>query len=238
VQDITYDIEKNNKKLHYEKVKRYFRENIEDKNGYHKTTKSYMQRHKIMDLYFSILKNIMNNNDNIKSVIDVGCGSGNFISKLVTQFPQFKQIIGIDFLTEMVNSAQDKINQSDKVSLIQADILNIPFNNKNFDITICMDTLHHIHHDDFNKAIEELTRITDKILILEIRNKKNISHFWYEHIVAPIYFQGLPMLATSISEIDNLMENYDFQLQTVKGLFPKSWGCRRLVLSYKRITTN
>ena len=117
---------------------------------------------------------------------------------------------------------------------MQGNILNIPFDDRYFDVTICIDVLHHIHSDDFKTAIGELTRITDKYLVIEIRNKKNIFHLWYNHILQPLFFKELPIFTTSIDEVNNLIDEYNFELDVARRIASSRWSCRRLVLVYKR----
>jgi ubiquinone/menaquinone biosynthesis C-methylase UbiE len=167
--------------------------------------------------------------------IDVGCGIGDFTQELAKRYPQFNEIIGIDSLEEVLEIAKKNAMQFDRVSFTEGNVLDIPFNDRNFDVTICINLLHHIHIDDFERAIGELARITDKYLILEIRNKDDIFDFWYTYILIPFFYKDLPVYANSVSEVNDVIKNHGFRLQTARGTFLKSWVCRRLLLTYKRI---
>ncbi len=88
--------------------------------------------------YFDIVTPDMLNDQ--KTAIDLGCGSGRFIKALL---PRVKHIVGLD-PSKAVLAADQLIGQSDKVTLIQADIDNIPFPDDYFDFAYSLGVLHHI----------------------------------------------------------------------------------------------
>ena len=226
------------KKVHYESTKKYFRKNANFKEGYYTTKnteeiKKEIGKRDMWDIYSSSLDEILQNNTESKSVIDVGCGMGNFTLELVNR-EQFKKIVGVDFLKETLKLACENAKLFQRATFIEGDLLNIPFIDRSFDITICLNVLHHIHVKDFDNAIQELARITNKYLILEIRNKRNIFNFWHNNITLPILYKNLPIHTTSTSTVNSLMSNHNFQLQTVGRKALLSQICERLVLTYKR----
>ena len=228
------------KKLHYELVKNYFREIAIDKEGYYGIKISWKLQHdksqfKIMEICNSNLKKILHENPKISRVIDIGCGIGDFTIDLVNRYPQFEKIIGIDFLQEPIDIALKNGKKFDNVSFIKTDLLDVPFEDRFFDVSICINTIHHVHTDDFVKAIKEFARVTDKYLILEIRNKKNIFNFWCKYISIPILYKNLPVTSCSISEINNMIKKYNFKLQSAEGRCSWNRFCWRLLLLYKKI---
>lgn|GEM_PF-1197433 len=229
------------KKSHYELVKHYFKKNIVNRNGYQAEYKNAIKkdrrRSKIQDICFSILDQIMQSESGVKKLIDVGCGVGDFTLDLAVKYSQFEKVVGIDFLKERVDIARQKVEQIKNVFFFEADLLDIPFVDRSFDMTICINVLHHVYIDDFSKAIRELARITGKYLILEIRNKKNIFNFWYKYVVIPLFYRDLPVYDISISEVCDLIKN-DYQLEMTRGVLSVDWGCRRLILVFKRINND
>jgi len=226
------------KKMHYELTKKYFRKSATSKKGYYTTKnteelKQKIRKRDMWDIYSSSLNEILQNNSESKSVIDVGCGMGEFTLELVSR-EQFKKIVGIDFLKETFRLTYENTKLFERATFIEGDLLSIPFNDRSFDITICINVLHHIHVKDFSNAIQELARITDKYLILEIRSKRNIFNFWHNHVTLPIFYKDLPIYTTSTSKVNDLMINHNFQLQTVGKKALLSQICGRFVLTYKR----
>ena len=226
------------KKLHYELTKKYFRKSANFKEEYYTTKnteelKQEIRKRDMWDIYSSSLDEILQNNSESESVIDVGCGMGNFTLELVN-CEQFKKIVGIDFLKETLRLACENTKLLERVTFIEGDLLNIPFNDRSFDITICLNVLHHIYVKDFSNAIQELARITNKYLILEIRNERNIFNFWHNHITLPIFYKDLPIYTTSTNDVNYLMTNHNFQLQTIGRKTLLSQICGRFVLTYKK----
>lgn len=226
------------KKQHYEVTNEYYRKSALHRDGYYDAKKSGELKHetlqlKIWEIFASFLDKILCDNVGIVNIIDIGCGRGDFTTDLVERYPQFEEIIGLDVLRETIDIATENAKRFDKLSFIQANLLNIPFKDKNFDITICVNLLHHIHFDDLNKAIAELSRITDKYLILEIRNKKNVFNFWYKLMIL-LKFKYIHVYGNSVSEISALLKKHNFKFQMSKGIFSFKNACRRLVLVYKR----
>ena len=229
---------KKDKKLHYRLTKKYFKKNAILKKGFYTSKcteelKQQIRKRDMWGIYYSSLEEILKNNSDITSVIDVGCGMGNFTLELVNR-EQFKKIVGIDFLKETLRLACENEKLLERVSFIEGNLLNIPFNDRSFDITICLNVLHHIHAKDLSNALQELARITNKYLILEIRNERNIFNFWHNHLILPIFYKDLPIYTTSIIDVNDLMINHNFQLQTIRRKPLLSQICRRFVVTYKR----
>lgn len=240
MQDFKCSKSSKGKKLHYKLTKQYFRKSAANKMGYYdaktgRELKHDIKQRKIWEICNSILDEILQNNPEITKVTDVGCGIGDFTIDLAKRYPQFEKIVGIDFLKEPIDIARENAKQFDKVSFMKEDLLDLPFNDRFFDVTICINVLHHVYIEDLEKAVQELARVTDKYLILEIRNKKNIFNFWYKYILLPIFYRDLPIITCSISEVNDLIKNHSFKLQISRGIFPGSWVCRRLLLLYKRV---
>jgi len=235
----SYSEYKKNKKLHYELTKKFFRKNAADKKGYYNSkdaeaVKQEIQNRRMWEIYSSSLDRVLQNNRSIDSVIDVGCGMGNFTLELANR-KNFKKIVGIDFLKDTFDIARENPKFFERVSFTEGNLIYMPFKDRSFDLAVCLNVLHHIHVDDFNLAIKELARITDKYLILEIRNKKNILDIWYSKIILPKYYRKLPLYTSSIQEINGLMKKFNFQLENMEGERFYSWTCRHLVIVYKRV---
>ena len=77
---------------------------------------------------------------------------GNFTLELANH-NQIKKIVGIDFLKETINLAREN-KKFEKVTFFQGDLVNMPFCDRSFDVTFCLNVLHHIHKEDFNKTLD------------------------------------------------------------------------------------
>jgi ubiquinone/menaquinone biosynthesis C-methylase UbiE len=234
---------KKRKEKHNKLTKDFFKECANEKMGYYDAKKKVKLDHsskqyKIWNLCTSCIDKLINNNKNIKKVIDVGCGIGDFTIDLSKRYPFLEKIVGIDFIDEAVDIASKNAKDSDKISFFKKDLLNLNYDDRSFDLSICINVFHHIHVEDFEKAVEEISRITDKYVILEIRNKKNIFNFYYKYIALPFYYNNLPVATCSISEVNKMFKKQNFNLLNAKGIYSRIWICRRLILIYKREENN
>lgn len=229
----------NDKELHYELVRKYFRKSAEDKSGFYNSKSAEeieheLKKRRMWRIYTSTLDDILKKDSEISSVIDAACGMGNFTIELVKR-NHFKKIVGIDFLKETFDIACKNKQMFGNIFFLQGNLLNLPIVDKSFDFTVCLNTLHHIHKNDLSKAVYELTRITKKYLMIEIRNKDYIFEFWFNKILLPKLYRDLPVCCSSISELNDLMKKNGFELRIIRGnnlLTRASW---RLLLVYERI---
>jgi 2-polyprenyl-3-methyl-5-hydroxy-6-metoxy-1,4-benzoquinol methylase len=82
-------------------------------------------------------------------VLDIGCGSGKLFSPL--QRAGYN-VTGIDLSRMALMSIRSG------GSLLQADIINLPFKDNTFDGAICYDVLQHLLIEERVKAVEEIKR--------------------------------------------------------------------------------
>lgn len=90
--------------------------------------------------------------------LDAGCAGGAYSEYLRTKG---FQVIGIDKTIEFLEGVPINSKQFYK----QADITNLPFENKFFDSTYCFDVLEHV---DDGAALQELIRVTKRRLIITV----------------------------------------------------------------------
>lgn len=226
------------KKAHYELVKKYFNKDAAEYEQYYEGNDIDEIQHKLRKrndwkTYTSVLDDLLQEDKKIDSVIDVGCGIGNFLLELVCK-KKFTTIVGVDFLKDTMRIAHEKKQYFGMVDFIQGNLLNMPFKEKSFDLTVCVNVLHHVHKEDVPRALDELTRITKNYLMVEIRNRNNVLESFYENIPLRRKYKNLPQYTMSISELQHMMQCQGFAMERIKGRLPATWLCRRLVCAYKR----
>ncbi len=222
------------KRHHYRQIRKYFTPNSQQSHCAQQDTKN-TRRNKIQHLSFSLLDELIQRHEDITSLLDAGCGKGEISYKLAQSFPSIRRIIGVDFLADMVTQATANTpDNSARVMFLQSDVLALPFPDKLFDVTVCLDMLHHIHPDDFTCALTELARVTKRYLLLEIINRKNIFTPWYTYVLLPFYFKNLPVYPTSLDEVTTVLASCDVRLYTAQRIASTRWSCRRLVVVYEK----
>ena len=92
------------------------------------------------------------------SILDVATGTGDVAFEIAERYNA--NIIGLDYAEGMITVAKKKALQkkiSGKITFIQGDGENLPFEDNSYDVIFCNHVLEHIPDDD--KAMEELYRI-------------------------------------------------------------------------------
>ena len=80
-----------------------------------------------------------------KSILDLGCGGGNYMVKLTTLLPDVNVTL-VDLSNNMLKAASERVQKIIKgeVKTIQGDYRNIDLGTNQFDIIIATTTLHHL----------------------------------------------------------------------------------------------
>jgi tRNA (cmo5U34)-methyltransferase len=112
---------------------------------------------------------------NAKSVLDLGCGAGNFTLKLLDLIPNLDCTL-VDLSLPMLDKAKERIAKVSlgKISTIQTDFLNLQLPSETFDIVVTGAAMHHLRTDEewetvFTKIFKSLKKggcfwISDLIL--------------------------------------------------------------------------
>jgi len=90
------------------------------------------------------------------TVLDVGTGTGVFISFLLNEIGQSGRIIALDCAEKMLRQARAK-GFNGNIDYLHADVANIPLCNEIFDIVVCLDCFPHFQ--DKPRALAEMNRI-------------------------------------------------------------------------------
>lgn len=85
-------------------------------------------------------------------VLDLGCGTGFFLSDLVASFPDS---YGLDLSQAMLGVAREK--DAIRHRLVAGDGTRLPFADGSFDVVLCRGSLHHL--PNLNTALAEINRV-------------------------------------------------------------------------------
>ncbi|MBI4973947.1 methyltransferase domain-containing protein [Candidatus Roizmanbacteria bacterium] len=102
------------------------------------------------------------------SLLDVGCGSGILIQKLLSLNRNMK-LYGLDITPKMVEVAKKKFKNNPNVEITQGSAINMPYENNSFDYVTCASSFH--HHPDPLQSVKEMVRVLKpggKLLILDM----------------------------------------------------------------------
>lgn len=110
------------------------------------------------------------------SLIDVGCGTGEFIIQLRDHF---KTLTGTDISLRAIEFTARKVGKDEKVSLYQGELESLRFPNEQFNVCLCLDVLEHV--PNLFPLVREIYRLLHPKgeLIITVPN-------WYDIIVTKI----------------------------------------------------
>lgn len=86
---------------------------------------------------------------NAQSILDVGCGAGNYSLKLLQQLPD-RDVTLVDLSQNMLQRAVERVSAATKgrVTPIQSDIRELQLGESKFDIIVASAVLHHLRTDE------------------------------------------------------------------------------------------
>jgi len=101
--------------------------------------------------------------DDIKSILDVGCGDG-FITNWL---PSGINVVGIDISAEALKYVnKPKINGS---------VTQIPFQDKSYDLVMANDLIEHLNELDYSAALVEIKRVARRFVLITVPFKENLE---------------------------------------------------------------
>lgn len=90
-------------------------------------------------------------------VLDVGCGTGQFASRVLAHYPN-TQVWGLDLCPGMLGQARQRVHAADgRFHLVQGDSEHLPFADDSFDAITCSHSFH--HYPDQGRVVAEMHRV-------------------------------------------------------------------------------
>lgn len=113
-----------------------------------KNTRPLMSKDE-MHQYMGLKKEDIEN----KEVVEIGCGAGPYLDMSAREF-HAKHIIGVD-LSRAVDAAYENVGHLENITIIQANLFNLPLRKKSFDVVYSLGVLHHT--PDTHKAFQAIS---------------------------------------------------------------------------------
>lgn len=123
-------------------------------------------------------------------VLDVGCGSGQFMDILVRSLKSFRSITGVDVDEKSLDQARKKYPGAEFRFLHMA-LTQLPFDKESFDLVAISKALHHVEDPEFTlKEMKRVLRSGGYLLINEMHRDQltdtQESHMLYHHFRSEI----------------------------------------------------
>ena len=88
------------------------------------------------------------------ALIDIGCGTGEFLFKLRDHF---NTLIGIDISPHAIEFTKKRVGEDKNVILHQGELASFRFPDEYFNVCLCLDVLEHVR--DLSSLLQEIYRI-------------------------------------------------------------------------------
>lgn len=95
-------------------------------------------------------------------ILEVGCGEGFVLSRLVKLFPQ-ADLVGIDISSQALLEAKKLCPQ---VELLEGDVQQLDFADNQFDLVVCLEVLEHLPNPD--QALREIVRVSKGEVLISV----------------------------------------------------------------------
>lgn len=147
-------------------------------------------------------------NEDIKTIIDLGCGTGRFTKELSEKFNC--NVTGIDPSEKMLSVAKKETVIYPEIQFIQGDSSSIPVNDSSADMVFLSQVYHHI--PDLDMFVSEAGRVLKKNGYVCIRNSTidNMDSFLYPKFFPKAYEIDMKRLPVR-NEIVKLFEKNNFR---------------------------
>jgi ubiquinone/menaquinone biosynthesis C-methylase UbiE len=154
-----------------------------------------------------IIESLLKNNSDSIAILDLACGTGNYLNTQMTNFPDDRiKWYGLDFSDDMLSIAKKKTTGA---TLVKGDAHCLPFQSETFDFVKINFAFHHFL--DKQKVVAEIYRVLKKNGILSIVNisPDYTKKSWVYH-----YFPGSVAIDQerfiTTEEIFELLESHTF----------------------------
>ena len=99
------------------------------------------------------------------SILDVGCGNGCELFKLI-EFYNASKGIGVEPSDEAIRLLRQKYSADNRISFVSASAHSLPFESDSFDLVTAWSVLHWVGRNEYLQALGELVRVTSRYLVV------------------------------------------------------------------------
>eukprot|EP01084_Bolivina_argentea_P036962 68325_1 len=144
-----------------------------------------------------IISNHFNKNAANVSILDAGCGIGNYCDFLCDKFDNTK-IVGIDINPDMINTANKLYSNTNKnITFEIGDMMELPFIDNTFDVVLISQCLHHLSEPirlSIQTTISEARRVLNDnglLIIIYTRLSQRKHSYWHFSLFPDTVWQKL-----------------------------------------------
>jgi len=144
-----------------------------------------------------------------KSILEVGCGGGEFTLQLAKQFPK-AIIIGIDISPQAIEYAQKRLDETNlnNVQFVVPPNVELNYPNNSFDVVTTTLVCHHMNDEQLVEFLKKAYLIASKHIIINDLHRSWLAYFSFGLIAGAlfrnrlIYHDGLLSIKRSFQKKD------------------------------------
>lgn len=91
-------------------------------------------------------------------ILDICTGTGGLLTYIDKQLKDDSLAVGVDFSSGMLSVAKEKIRNSKRLFLVQADVSKLPFKDQAFDTVTCAHAFYELKGEDQENCLREIIR--------------------------------------------------------------------------------
>lgn len=107
-------------------------------------------------------------------ILDVGCGRHSFVSEVIKS--QKFDAVGLDIFEPNVKEAKNNKVYRD---VVVGDARQLPFKNRQFDLSVSIEVLEHLDKEDGEKALAEFERVSRETVLITTPVGESVHHAYY-----------------------------------------------------------
>lgn len=162
-----------------------------------------------------------------KTVLDIGCGTGEF-SRLLAK--RFEKVVAIDLSPTMIEVSKQRSSQFSNIDFQVADVSQWEFPTEGFDAVVSIATLHHLSVESLLPNLKAALKPGGRLVILDLLELKNLPDQLSDFIAVPLnwLFQVLqnrhiqPSSETIAAMMEHLRTDQYLTLSQVRQIYTKS----------------
>lgn len=128
----------------------------------------------------------------VGSILEVGCGQGEFLQGLVETLPQAKRVVGVD-IVDPRTTVDSELLERPGYEWVMAYGHDMPFEDDSFDVVCIAHVLHHLQPDLLGPTLAEMQRVLRPggVFVLcemyqDEQSDSQMSHVFYHQWIAEI----------------------------------------------------
>ena len=157
---------------------------------------------------FQLMYNLLKQNNNQLSLLDVGCGPGHFLWSFKNNV---SKIIGLDNSKSMLILAKKQLDKHNILSeFTEGSCWELPFSDNYVDISLQVDVCMHI--GGTWKSLNEMIRVSKKYIVLTGPSFEDFDNVMDKQIRKHSYAVSTPLLKKELDifKKNNIIKSYDF----------------------------